>query len=336
MSKALNFVLGVALIIIATLYFSTDRGGKVRDTFEPRPDSKSGSEEEYVLVAVSVGNAYWIDARDGFEDAAADLGVRATFTGPQGSDASKQVDIIETALARGVDGLIVVPAEPEAVKPAIDRAIAAGVPVITQDTDSPGSDRYTFIGTGNYEAGKLGGELLAEAVGYKGEVGLLTIPGQWNLEERLRGYEDALKDYEDIEVVAVGNDRAEEGRAAAEAQSMLQAHPDIAGFGCVDAAGGVGAAVAVRDAGKKGEIKIIAMDRNEATLDFIERGFIQSSLAQRSYTMSYLGLHLLHMLNHDKIKMVSDWEAAGVCPLPTSINTGVVVIDTNNVEYFRH
>jgi ribose transport system substrate-binding protein len=308
MSKALNLVLGMATLLLAILYFNRAKPAAPENIPGPNASGKGtqSGDEEYVLVAVSVGNAYWIDARDGFNDAAKELGVRGVFTGPQGSDVKQQVDLIETAITRGVKGLIVVPAEPEAVIPSINRAVAAGIPVVTQDTDSPNSQRYTFIGTGNFEAGKLGGELLAKQIGGKGEVAFLTIPGQWNLEERRRGYEAALAKHPDIKVVAIGNDQSEEGQAASQAKSILQAHPNLAGFGCVDAAGGAGAAVAVRDAGQKGKIKIIAMDRNEGTLDFIEQGFIQASLAQRSYTMAYLGLQMLFHLNHGQIKMVSD------------------------------
>ncbi|MBU6399578.1 MAG: substrate-binding domain-containing protein [Verrucomicrobia bacterium] len=335
-AKALNLLLAATVVILALLYVSAAKQPAHPPGTAPATTPHPGAEEEYVLIAVSVGNAYWIDARDGFNDAARDLGVRATFTGPQGSDVRQQVDLIDTSIGRGVRGIILVPAEPEAVIPAIDRAIAAGIPVITQDTDSPRSRRYTFIGTGNFQAGRQGGDLLARQIGGRGEVAILTIPGQWNLEERRRGYEAALAQYPGIKIVAVGNDQAEESQAAAEAKSILQAHPDLAGMGCVDAAGGVGAAVAVRDVGKQGVIKIIAMDRNEATLDFIEQGFIQASLAQRSYSMAYLGLQMLHDLNHGKIKMIADWRAAGTCPLPALVDTGAVIITPANVRHFRH
>ena len=334
MSKALNLLLGLATLVLAILYFSSRKQPEATATSGAAP-SKAAADEEYVLIAVSVGNAYWIDARDGFNDAARNLGVQATFTGPQGSDVKQQVDLIETAITRGVKGLIVVPAEPEAVIPSINRAIAAGIPVITQDTDSPKSRRYTFIGTGNFEAGRLGGELLAKEIGGQGEVALLMIPGQWNLEERRRGYEAALGKHPEIKIVAVGNDQAEESQAAAQAKSILQAHPNLAGFGCVDASGGP-AQPWPCGTPTKGKIKIIAMDRNEATLDFVQQGFIQASLAQRSYTMSYLGLRMLHDLNHGRIKMVADWRAAKTCPLPALVDTGAVVITPENVQAFRH
>ena len=335
MSKALNIILAIATVVFAVLYL-TARSATHKEPSAPVQPVTPAAEEEYVFIAVSVGNAYWIDARDGVEDAAKALGVKGTFTGPQGSDVKQQVDIMETAITRGAKGIIVVPAEPEGVVPSINRAIDAGIPVITVDTDSPNSKRYTFIGTGIYAAGLFGGDLLAQEISGRGEVALLMIPGQWNLEERKRGYRDAVAKYPDIKIVAVGNDRAEEGQAAAEAKSILQAHPNLAGFGCVDAAGGAGAAVAVGDAGKGGTVKIIAMDRNDATLDLIKKGLIQASLAQRSYTMAYLAMQMLYDLNRDRIKMVADWRGAKTCPLPTLVDTGTVVITPENVNYFYH
>ncbi len=343
MSKLLAIIFACTTVVFAILYLLAGSDNVRSSSFlrndlgdvVPLREAKT-PREEYVFIAVSTGNPYWIDARSGVEDAAGYLGVKGVFTGPQGSDVKQQVDIIETAIARQVNGIIVVPAEPEAVIPSINRAVASGIPVITVDTDSPNSKRYTFIGTGNYGAGLIGGELLAEEIGGNGEVALLMIPGQWNLEERKRGYQDALVKYPDITIAAIGNDRADEGQAASEAKSILQAHPNLAGFGCVDAAGGTGAAVAVRDAGKRGEVKIIAMDRNDATLTFIKQGYIQASLAQRSYTMAYLGLQMLYDLNHDRMKMVPDWRAADTCPLPAVVDTGTVVITSSNVDHFYH
>jgi len=101
------------------------------------------------------------------------------------------------------------------------------------------------------------------------------------------------------------------------ALAILQACPDLAGFGCVDAAGGQGAAVAVKQAGKVGTVRIVAMDRDEATLQFIEEGIIDASIGQRSYMMSYLALQMLYDLRNERIKFVNGWQQIGVNPLPT-------------------
>jgi ribose transport system substrate-binding protein len=176
--------------------------------------------------------------------------------------------------------------------------------------------------------------LLAKAIGGRGEVALLMIPGQSNHEGRARGCKDALARYGAITVVKIGNDQALSAEAEKVARSILQAYPNLAGFGCVDAAGGEGCAVAIQEAGKAGKVKIIAMDRNETTLQYIEQGLIEASIAQRTYTMAYLGLQMLFDLKHNNMKLVNNWQEANIIPLPSSVDTGTLVITKANVKSF--
>jgi ribose transport system substrate-binding protein len=136
--------------------------------------------------------------------------------------------------------------------------------------------------------------------------------------------------------VKIGNDQALSAEAEKVARSVLQAYPDLAGFGCVDAAGGEGCAVAVQEIGKVGKVKIVAMDRNEATLDYIEQGIIEASIAQRTYTMANMGLQLLYDLRHNNMKLVNDWEKEKIIPLPNVIDTGTIIITRDNVKAFKH
>jgi ribose transport system substrate-binding protein len=95
---------------------------------------------------------------------------------------------------------------------------------------------------------------------------------------------------------------------------------------------GEGRAVAVKEAAKIGKVKIIAMDRNETALEFIEQGIIEASIAQRTYTMTYLGLELLYDLDHNSIQLVNNWKEAKIIPLPRNVDTGTIVIDETNVR----
>jgi len=81
-------------------------------------------------------------------------------------------------------------------------------------------------------------------------------------------------------------------------------------------------------------VKIIAMDKNETTLQYIEQGLIDASIAQRTYTMAYEGVGLLYDLQHNNIRLVDNWRAAGIVPLPNSIDTGTLVITKANVRTF--
>jgi ribose transport system substrate-binding protein len=222
----------------------------------------------------------------------------------------------------------------DALTPAINEAIDAGIPVVCADADAPSSRRYSFIGTGNFNAGYEGGAKLAELIGGRGEVAILTVIGADNLFQRVAGYRKALEKFPDIKIVAVGNDQGSPPIAQQQSRAILQAHPNLAGFGCVAAIGGQGAAVAVKEMGKVGRVKIVAMDRDEATLNFIKEGIIQASIAQRTYSMSYIALQLLYNLRNGDMRMINDWKKVGVNPLPLSVDTGSFAISAANVDFF--
>jgi ribose transport system substrate-binding protein len=326
--RALNVVLAVALIAALAV-----RLGNRGASSEGSPQAPTG-QQHYVMISAATGAPYWIDAKLGLADKAKELGVNAVFTGPPTVDVNQQIDAINRAIAQGVDGIIVVPMA-DAVTPAIDKAVEAGLPVVCADADAPSSKRFCFVGTGNYNAGFQGGQRLAEILGGRGKVALISIPGTDHLARRVSGYRDALAKHTGIEIVRVGNDQGSINEAQKECRAILQAVPDLAGFGCVDAAGGQGAAVAVKQAGKVGTVKIVAMDRDEATLQFIQEGIIDASIGQRSYMMSYLALQMIYDLRNSRIKFVNDWQQIGVNPLPTNVDTGNFVVTKENVSHFR-
>lgn len=132
------------------------------------------------------------------------------------------------------------------------------------------------------------------------------------------------------------NDKADPSYAPTAYGQGLIAHPDVVGIGGTDGDSGKGAAIAVSEAGRKGQVKIVAMDRNDDMLPYIEDGTIVGAVAQKSYLEAYLAVHLLHWLNTDAMKVVPDWKAAGVNPLPESVATGVMPITKDNVSQFKH
>jgi len=337
MERVINVILAIALLAVIVVHSGSRKSGPASPEKKNRAltqHGQSAAAQRYVMISAVTGAPYWIDLKNGLRDKAEELGVDANFTGPPTVDVNAQIDEINRAIAQKVDGIIMV-AMADSVTPAIDQAIAAGIPVVCADADAPSSKRYSFIGTGNYNAGYQGGEELAKLLGGRGEVALLSIPGSDNLTRRIKGYQDALAKYPEIKIVQVGNDHGSQTEAEKECRALIQVYPNLAGFGCVAAAGGQGAAVAVKQAGKVGKIKIVAMDRDEATLQFIHEGVIDASIAQRTYTMSYLALQMLYDLRNERIKFADDWRKVKVNPLPPNVDTGSFVIMKENVDYFR-
>ena len=164
------------------------------------------------------------------------------------------------------------------------------------DADLPGSKRLAFVGTGNFNAGVVGGTKLATLIGGKGKVAIMTKPGQSNLEERIAGYKSALAKFKDIEIVQLADTQSDPTVAAQAAAALLQKYPDLAGIACVEAAGGSGAATAVREAKKAGKVKIVSMDRGNEMLDAIKEGVISASVAQQTALMPYYAVQILYNL----------------------------------------
>jgi len=335
MERIFNIILAVALVAVLASRSSGPKTDSATSLEKSASAARATSNQRYVMISIVTGAPYWIDSKSGLNDKAKELGVTASFIGPATVDVNQEIDEIKRAIAERVDGIILVPGS-EAVAPAVNEAIAAGIPVVCADNDAPTSQRYAFFGTGNYNAGYQGGEQLAKLLDGKGEVALMSIPGMDNLSRRVKGYEDALAKYPNIKIVQVGNDHGSQTEAEKECRALIQAYPNLAGFGCVAAAGGQGAAVAVKQAGRVGQIKIVAMDRDEATLQFIQEGVIDASIAQRTYTMPYLALQLLYDLRNNRIHFIDNWRKAGVDPLPSNVDTGSFAITKENVKFFFH
>jgi ribose transport system substrate-binding protein len=296
----------------------------------------AGEGKEYVFLTLVAQVPFWVDHKLAMADAEKVLGIKTEFTGPLDFDTAGQARQLDELIARRPAGILLFPGDVAALAQGIDRAVEAGIPVAMIIGDVPQSKRSVHLGISNFEAGKVGGEMLATAIGGKGKVLLGTFPAPPVL-ERVEGYKALFKEkYPDIDVADTVNDKADPSYAPTAYAQALQAHPDVVGIGGTDGDSGKGAAIAVTEAGLKGKVKIVAMDRNDDMLSYIEDGTIEGAVAQKSYLEAFLALHLLHWLNTSAMKVVPDAVAAGINPLPENVFTGVMKITKENVGQFKH
>lgn len=297
--------------------------------------SSLAQSDEYVMVTFLSGLEYWRDAYRGMEDAAQVLGVRTSYTGAVRYDINEQITVLEQVIAMQPAGILLTVMNPEALKESIDRGIAQGVPIVTFDADSPQSNRYAFLGTGNYQAGAVAARYMCSRVS-SGEVAISSVPAQLNHVERRQGFVDTLAaECPGLTVVTITDDRTDTAVAAREMSTVLMANPDIVGIFATNASGGVGVAQAVREAGKSEQITIVSFDFDEGTLDMIDEGLITATLAQGTWQMGFWGLKFLYALANDQIRSVADWQGANIGPLPPIVDTGVVVITAQNSRFWR-
>src|SRR3984885_8750986 len=183
--------------------------------------TRHSKSEQYYLIATNTAVPYWKSAADGFAAAGAQYGVSVDTRGPAGLNPQAEVDEFKAMVARKPAGILVSVANADLMGPEIDKAIAAGIPVITIDSDAPASKRLYFIGTNNLEAGRLGGRRIAALLNGKGNVVFFTNPGQPNLDDRLKGYKDIFAGFPGMKVVDVFDIKADPGTALDQAMVYL-------------------------------------------------------------------------------------------------------------------
>lgn len=292
------------------------------------------SDELYIQVAANSNLPYFADHMLGLETAGEELGVQTEYVGPADYDLDAMIESFQTAIAKKPNGIVVIGFD-DALGALVDEAWEAGIPCVAVDGNINNCKKLAFVGTGNVAAGEKGGEYVAEMLGGSGKVAILTKPGQGNLEERIEGYMNVFENYPDIEVVQTGDTQSDSIVAAQVASTILQQYPDLDCIVCAEAAGGSGAATAVREAGKEGQVKIVCFDRDDEVVQGIEDGVITASLVQQTALMPYYAVEILMAYNNSEIQITSDNEAAGLTGTPVSVDTGSVIMDSSNVEYFK-
>jgi ribose transport system substrate-binding protein len=292
--------------------------------------------EGYYLVVVNAKLPYWKTAAAGLDKAAAQYGVTAEMRGTDTFDPQGEVKEFRDVIARKPAGILVSVADPALMGPEIDAAIAAGIPVITMDSDAPNSRRLYFIGTNNLAAGRLGGQRVVQKLNGKGNVVFFSMPGQPNLDERLKGYKEAFRTHPGINVTEVFNIKGDSGTALDKASEYLgrTGAGKIDAFVCLEASAGKDVAEAFKRANAKDK-ELVAMDVDEDTLNLVNAGVIDATIAQKPYTMAFYGLKQLDDIHHYPLKSLSSSYAVdSFSPLPTFVDTGTSLVDKSNVDIY--
>jgi len=291
--------------------------------------------EVYYLVTANTKIAYWQEAAAGLNAAAKQLGVRSDLVGPETYDPQAQKQAFDKLVATKPAGILVSPADPALMQGSIDAAVEQGIPVITVDSDSPGSKRLMFIGTNNYEAGQTGADVVAKQLNGKGNVVVYTILGQANLQERMDGYRRVFSVYPDIKIVETVDIKGDPVVAFESTKTILEkTKPQPDAFVCLEALACEEVAE-VMDRNKVTGKTVVAMDTNQGTLEWIQKGLIAATIAQKPYTMAYFGLKVLDDLNHYKLpRLDAGFATATRAPVPELVDTGVTLITKTNVDAF--
>ena len=251
------------------------------------------------LVVKTLNNAFFIEMEKGARAAAESLGIQLIVQAPEREiDVEKQMQIVENLIERKVDVLLLVPSGSREIVPAIGKANAANIPVVTVDTradaaalSAANARIATFIGSDNVEGGRIAGEFIAQKLGGKGKLAVLEgIPGHETGDSRLKGFREAIAKHPGLTIVASQTANWERDQAFNVMQDILQSHPDIqAIFACNDVMA-LGAIEAIAAAGKTKSIAVVGFDAQDDARTAIREGRMAATIAQNPREMGRLAL----------------------------------------------
>lgn len=265
----------------------------------PPADSKAPARPRVALVLKTLNSPFFIDMQKGATTAAGPLGLDLVVQAAEREvDVEKQMQIVENLIQTGIKALLITPSGSREIVAVLAKAKAAGIPIVVVDTrldpaaaSAAGVTVQSFVGSDNYEGGRVAGAELVAITGGKAKVALLEgIPGHETGDSRLKGFRDATKDSPGIKVVASQTANWERDQGFTVFQNMLQSHPEIDSvFACNDMMA-LGAIEAIAAAGKAGKIKVIGFDAVDDARKAIANGTMVASVAQSPSEMGRLAV----------------------------------------------
>ena len=262
-----------------------------------RPQGKT-----FAYIPHLTSHPVWLIAKDGWDANAAENGFEGQWVGSTTGDVTELVTALDAAIVQGVDGIAIAAINPSAMGPSIDRAVDAGIPVVTILADAVDSQRQAFLGTDVVQAGQQAAQGLIEATGGEGEVGVivgsLDIENQRADPRRVHRRSSPAK-APGMKIVATEQDNSDLQTSVEKVSAILTAHPDIKGIFGINANVPIAACQVFKERGITSEqVAMIGFDDLEETLACIRDGTIYGSMAQNFYGAGYLAGDLLTKLSN--------------------------------------
>jgi ribose transport system substrate-binding protein len=287
-----------------------------------------GAGNSNLRLAFVTNNAsdFWTIARRGTEKADTEFNdLDVEFRIPSDGTAAEQKRVVDDLLAKGVQGIAISPVDPDNQIQLINETARQAL-VVTQDSDAPKSERAFYVGTDNVAAGRQAGALIKEALPQGGKIMLFVGKlDARNAQERYQGIRESLQD-SNVQIIDVRTDDTDRVRAKSNVSDTLVRYPDVAGLVGLWSYNGPAILNAVREAGKTGQVKLIAFDEEDETLAGVGDGSIFATVVQQPYEFGYQAIKLMHAyLKGDR----------SVIPATKQIFVPTLVIKRDNVQDFK-
>jgi len=279
---------------------------------------EAGRRWKFALIPKSLDIPVFDYANIGAQREAKALGdVDVIYRGPDRPDDLKQKEVLESFITQKVDGIAISVLNPESLTSTIDKAVEAGIPVVTWDSDAPASKRFAFYGVDDFKSGQEMGKAAAELLNGKGTVAFITSLGANNLARRLEGVKDVLKDYPNIKAIETYDVQEDSVRASAMIAAGSNRYPDLGAWISV---GGWPVFTQNALAPVPPNTKVISFDTNPPAPDLIKAGKAQVLVGQKYFGWGGETVKLLY------------GAVKGKYPATKVIDSGVDIVNAKNVD----
>lgn len=257
-----------------------------------KDNNKTDAKEILVIVKNSTA-PFWISIMDGAKAAGAELGYTVTCKTPvdtaEGSGNEQQSNLCEEAIVSGVSCVVLAPVDSEAIVPATKKINEAGIPIVNLNTKISDDTQYkTFCGLENINQGYNTAKAMFELMNGEGKIFIIEgSTGAQTSIDRVKGFEKALAEYPNIEVVAQQSANYSRADALNVVQNLLQAHPDVNAILCCNDEMALGSAEAIDAANLTGTIKVAGQDANDDAVAALKEGKITVTSYGNPYMQGY-------------------------------------------------
>jgi ribose transport system substrate-binding protein len=262
-----------------------------------KPDSGSAAKKPVIaVVPKGVSHFFWQSVKAGADAAARDLNVTVDWQGPASeTDYARQLSIVEDAISRRVDGIVLAPSHGETMVPVVERAMKSGIPVTIFDSGINSQNYVSYVSTDNRQGGVVAAERMAKMLNGKGKVAILGVKkGSVSTDEREDGFRETIeKKYPEIKIVQHLYGDANMALSADKATDILTANPDLNGLFASNESSIVGAVRAARQKGLAGKIMLVGFDATSNLVEEVKAGAIDSLVLQNPYRMGYEGVRTI-------------------------------------------
>jgi len=260
-------------------------------------DAKQAARKTVGVTLLTVQHQFYQDLRAGLVEEADRHGYRLLISTAE-FDSARQANQIDEFIVQKVDALVVCPCDSRSVGASIAAANKANIPVFTADIacTSPIGKVAAHIASDNVEGGRMAARLLANAIGNKGKVVVLSHPEVASVADRVRGFKQELAAYPDVRVVAELSADGKRDKAARVMEDLLQAHADLSGVFGINDDTALGALAAVEADGRLKQIKIVGYDATPEARSKINSGHIYGDVIQNPRRIGTLTIQAVHDL----------------------------------------